>query len=193
MSPAQRFTQVDAFTNQPFTGNPAEVCVLAAARDAGWMQQVASEMNLAETAFLVPGREGFDLRWFTPTVEVSLCGHATLASAHVLWQDGHIAAGDAARFHTKSGLLTCTRAGDWITMDFPAEPARLVPRNEALMRGLGVNAIWVGKNRMDYLVEVKTEEEVRAVRPIFDLLAEVPVRGVMVTSVSENTDYDFVS
>src|SRR2546423_15248074 len=111
--------QVDAFTDRPFAGNPAAVCVLPAARDDEWMRAVAREMNLSETAFLVPRADGYDLRWFTPAVEVALCGHATLASAHALWETGQLAADTQARFHTLSGLLTATRRGDWIELDFP--------------------------------------------------------------------------
>src|SRR5437867_846256 len=113
---------VDAFTDRPFAGNPAGVCLLEAPRDAEWMQDVAREMNLSETAFLVPHEgDGFDLRWFTPTVEVSLCGHATLASAHVLWESGTLGARETARFHTQSGLLSAARRGGTIEMDFPAK------------------------------------------------------------------------
>src|SRR6187397_159344 len=110
-------TQVDAFADKPFTGNPAAVCVLPEARDAAWMQAVGMEMNLSETAFLARRTDGFDLRWFTPSVEVALCGHATLASAHVLWEEGHLDPNQQARFHTKSGLLTADRAGAWIELD----------------------------------------------------------------------------
>src|SRR5258707_11369295 len=126
-----RITQVDAFTNRPFSGNPAAVCILPKAPDPAWMLDVAREMNLAETAFLVPQRDGYDLRWFTPAVEVDLCGHATLASAHVLWEDGHIKEEADARFHTRSGLLTCKRNNGWIEMNFPAklaEPAEAPPQ-----------------------------------------------------------------
>src|SRR5579864_7654229 len=118
-----RIVQVDAFTNRPFSGNPAAVCVLPAERPEAWMSQVAREMNLSETAFLVPNGDGFDLRWFTPAVEVALCGHATVASAHVLWQDGHLRLGEQARFQTKSGRLTADQRGEWIELDFPAKCA----------------------------------------------------------------------
>jgi len=107
-------TQVDAFTSQPFAGNPAAVCILSKAPEERWMRNVAREMNLSETAFLVPQDGGYNLRWFTPAVEVDLCGHATLASAHVLWEEGHLAAGAQARFHTRSGLLLADRLGEWI-------------------------------------------------------------------------------
>ena len=110
--------QVDAFTDRPFAGNPAGVCVLDEPRKDAWMQAVASEMNLSETAFLVPNGDAYDLRWFTPALEVDLCGHATLASAHVLWQTGRLAPTQRAEFHTKSGLLSAERQGDWIELDF---------------------------------------------------------------------------
>src|SRR5881394_4226552 len=119
--------QVDAFTDRPFAGNPAAVCLLPAAAETQWMQDVAREMNLSETAFLVPRSDGFDLRWFTPAVEVDLCGHATLASAHVLWEDGRLAGTAQARFHTRSGLLTADQNGAWIELDFPATPAAAAP------------------------------------------------------------------
>lgn len=189
----QSIVHVDSFTGVPFRGNPAAVCVMSAPGEGAWMANVAREMNLSETAFLHPIEDGYTLRWFTPSVEVALCGHATLASAHVLWQDGHLTPETPARFHTKSGLLTCTLAGGWITMDFPAEPPRMVDPPGALLRGLDVKPRWVGKNRMDYLVELESEEAVRSVRPIFDLLAEVPVRGVMVTSLATGKEYDYVS
>ncbi|HEX5503625.1 MAG TPA: PhzF family phenazine biosynthesis protein [Thermomicrobiales bacterium] len=189
----QPITQVDAFTATPFVGNPAAVCLLAAPRDDRWLQRVAREMNLSETAFLVRRDDGFDLRWFTPAVEVDLCGHATLASAHVLWEEGHLAPGERARFHTRSGLLTAGREGEWIWLDFPAEPAEPAPAPADLARALGVAPVWVGKNRFDYLVEVATEAEVRGLRPDFGLLAAIPTRGVIVTSPAASGEYDFVS
>src|SRR5919198_4042739 len=113
--------QVDAFTDQPFGGNPAAVCLLPAPRGEDWMQMVAREMNLSETAFLHRENDGWRLRWFTPAVEVALCGHATLASAHVLWETGQLGPGETARFHTRSGLLTAVRTGSGIEMNFPAK------------------------------------------------------------------------
>ncbi|HYN07761.1 MAG TPA: PhzF family phenazine biosynthesis protein [Vicinamibacterales bacterium] len=185
--------QVDAFTSQPFEGNPAAVCVLPAPRDAVWMQNVAREMNLSETAFLVRRDSGFDLRWFTPAVEVDLCGHATLASAHALWEGGHLPAGDVANFHTKSGLLTARKLDDWIELNFPATPASPVPAPEGLAAALGVSPRFVGKSRFDYLVEVENEAIVRNLRPDFSRLRELPVRGVMVTSAATTPGLDFVS
>src|SRR5262249_3886623 len=177
-----RIVQVDAFTDTPFAGNPAAVCVLPAPREAPWMQQVAREMNLSETAFLCRRPDGFDLRWFTPVIEVPLCGHATLASAHVLWEDGHLSADTVAHFHTRSGLLTATPQRAWIRLDFPALPPEPVVAPEALVQALHASPLYMGQNRSAYLVEVATEEIVRTLQPDFTLLQTLPVRGVIVTS-----------
>lgn len=185
--------QVDAFTDRPFTGNPAAVCVLPQARDEKWMQNVALEMNLSETAFLVKQADGFDLRWFTPTVEVDLCGHATLASAHVLWEKGYLKPDEQARFHTRSGLLLAVRKDGWIELDFPLEPEEQTDAPAGLTESLGVTPKYVGKTRFDYLVEVESEETIRQLKPDMRKLATLPVRGVMVTSASSSKDYDFVS
>jgi len=189
----QHITQVDAFTDTPFGGNPAAVCLLAEPADARWMQQVAREMNLAETAFLHKQEDGFHLRWFTPAVEVDLCGHATLASAHVLWEEGHLRPGEHARFSTRSGRLSATRQGAWIELDFPATPATPADAPAELAQALGVEFAYVGKNQFDYLVEVDSEERLRALKPDMNLLERVPVRGVIVTSRSASPEYDFVS
>ncbi len=190
----QRVVQVDAFTSRPFAGNPAAVCVLPRpAGDEQWMQNVAREMNLSETAFLVRQKDGYNLRWFTPAVEVALCGHATLASAHVLWEDGHIKADDQARFHTKSGLLTADRRGDWIELDFPVKLEEPSETPAGLAEALGAKPKYVGKNQFDYLVEVESESEVRTLNPDFTRLAKLPVRGIIVTSRSALKEYDFVS
>jgi PhzF family phenazine biosynthesis protein len=186
-------TQVDAFTDRPFAGNPAAVCVLPEAADATWMQAVAREMNLSETAFLVRRADGFDLRWFTPAVEVGLCGHATLASAHVLWEDGHLRPDEPARFWTRSGLLTATRRDGWIELDFPAKPPQPAEPPPGLMAALGVAARYVGRNEFDYLVEVDSEATLRSVRPDFTALRAIPVRGTVVTSRADAPEYDFVS
>jgi PhzF family phenazine biosynthesis protein len=183
--------QVDAFTGRAFAGNPAAVCILPEARDAAWMQSVAAEMNLAETAFLVKQAGGYDLRWFTPAVEVSLCGHATLASAHVLWQDGHLPPGADARFHTLSGLLTARKDGDWIELDFPARPETAAPAPEGLAAALGAEPTYTGRNALDYIVELDSEETVRSLKPDLGVIAKLPVRGLMVTA--RGTQYDFVS
>ncbi|MBO7745579.1 PhzF family phenazine biosynthesis protein [Paenibacillus sp. MWE-103] len=188
---------IDAFASAPFRGNPAAVCLLEEKRDAEWMQRVAAEMNLPETAFLLrDGADSYGLRWFTPTQEVELCGHATLASAHYLWTNGLLAPGRQARFHTLSGILTADRTADGITLDFPAEPALPATAPEELIQGLGLIPRYTGRNRMDYLVEVDSEETVRALRPDFALLARVNARGVIVTSRGSDEAeprYDFVS
>jgi PhzF family phenazine biosynthesis protein len=193
---AQTITQVDAFADRPFAGNPAAVCVLEQPRDASWMQFVAREMNLSETAFLVKRNGGFDLRWFTPTTEVDLCGHATLASAHVLWEQGHLPAGETAVFRTKSGELTARKKEAWIEMDFPATPAETVALRE-IEKMIGKNARHVGRSRFDYLVEVESEEDVRAIRPDFTKIRELGTRGLIVTSQASGqasgAAYDYVS
>ena len=189
--------QVDAFTDRPFAGNPAGVCLLQAASpraaDEAWMQAVAREMNLPETAFLVPARDGFGLRWFTPAVEVDLCGHATLASAWVLFEQGLLAAGRTARFHTRSGLLSARLRDGWIELDFPAEPASSAEAPKVLLEALTVKPLFVGRNRFDYLVEVDSEPIVRGLAPDLRRLAALRERGVMVTSRSDSPQYDFVS
>ena len=187
--------QVDAFTEMPFAGNPAAVCVLPAPRDARWMQDVARELNLSETAFLHPHPpdDGYDLRWFTPAVEVDLCGHATLASAHVLWQDGHLPRDRSARFHTRSGLLTAIAQGDWIELDFPATPAAPAPAPPGLAAALAGVPRWIGRSKFDYLVELDSEDTVRRLQPDFAALERVEARGVIVTSRATTPGYDFVS
>jgi PhzF family phenazine biosynthesis protein len=185
--------QVDAFTDAPFAGNPAAVCVLPEPRPDRWMQDVAREMNLSETAFLLKQEDGYSLRWFTPAVEVALCGHATLASAHVLWEAGHLQPGQQARFHTLSGLLTADQRGEWIEMDFPAKLEEAAPAPEGLTEALGVTPRYVGKNVFDYLVEVESEEVVRGLKPDITLLAQVEARGVIVTSRASRPGTDFVS
>ena len=188
-----RIVQVDAFTNRPFAGNPAAVCVLDQPKPDQWMRDVAREMNLFETAFLTPQNGGFRLRWLTPAVEVDLCGHATVASAHVLWQDGHLPAGRQARFHTRSGLLLADPRGEWIELDFPAKPAVEAEAPTRLLPALGlVQARFVGRNAFDYLVEVDSEETLRALAPDHGTLRKVPVRGVIVTAPAR-AEFDFVS
>lgn len=190
--------QVDAFTNKPFSGNPAAVCIVTAPQDERWMQDVAQEMNLSETAFLLEQEDGYNLRWFTPKVEVELCGHATLASAHVLWELGYLEPKFQARFHTASGLLTAERKtgssdGDWIVLDFPAEPEEPADAPPGLADALGVKPLYVGKNRFDYLVQIESEDSLRALEPDYSALAQLPCRGIIVTCQSGVPNYDFVS
>ncbi|WP_422927354.1 PhzF family phenazine biosynthesis protein [Singulisphaera sp. PoT] len=192
----QTVVQVDAFTDRPFAGNPAAVCVLPEPGDDRWMQDVAREMNLSETSFLHREGDAFRLRWFTPVVEVDLCGHATLAAAHVLWQDGHLDEGSTARFQTRSGLLTASFNDGWITLDFPSKP--IVPTATSFTKdvaALAVNAPveFAGLNEFDGLVEVESEDVVRALRPDIARIAAIPVRGLIVTGRSKTSEFDFVS
>ncbi len=188
-----RLTTVDAFTATPFAGNPAAVCLLPAPRDEAWMRAVAREMNLAETAFLVRQGEDFGLRWFTPAVEIDLCGHATLASAHVLWEEGHLPDGTEARFHTRSGLLRAARRDGWITLDFPATPPVACEPMPDILEALGVPIRLSARTPFDYLVEVDSEATLRALTPDFALLAGLGARGVIVTSKASTPGIDFVS
>jgi len=185
--------QVDAFTDRRFAGNPAAVCLLEGPADEGWMQTVAAEMNLSETAFLHPLGEGFGLRWFTPTVEVALCGHATLASAHVLWETGRLEPGAEARFETKSGLLTAQRDGEWIWLDFPAMPPSAAEAPAGLLEAVGTPSAQVYRGGEDYIVEIDSEAAVRSLRPDLGALAAIKARGVAVTAPASMDGYDFVS
>ncbi|HEY3296641.1 MAG TPA: PhzF family phenazine biosynthesis protein [bacterium] len=185
---------VDSFTEVPFKGNPAGVCLLSEAKDAAWMQNVAAEMKHAETAFLVSRAEGYDLRWFTPAVEVNLCGHATLASAHILFQEGRVKPGEPIRFFTRSGELKARREGDMIVLDFPTQPAQEIAPPPHLLEALGgVEPLFVGQNDDDYLVCVSSAEMVKALSPDFAQLKRFDVRGVIVTASDNQSGVDFVS
>ena len=185
------FTQVDAFTAEPFAGNPAAVVVLDRPVATTWMRHLARELNLSETAFLVPeAGGGFGLRWFTPTVEVDLCGHATLAAAHVLWESGRLDASSPARFFTRSGPLTAELGPEgWITMNFPADPVGRFPApGDSMAEVLGIaeaDLVAVESGRFDLLVEVASAELVRSLRPDLGKLALLPHRGLIVTSRAE--------
>jgi PhzF family phenazine biosynthesis protein len=192
--------QIDAFTREPFKGNPAAVCLLDKPAETDWMQKVAMEMNLSETAFVAPRADGgFDLRWFTPTIEVPLCGHATLASSHALWETGKLDAGEIARFYTLSGWLTAKRVGEAIEMDFPAifsEPADLP---QPLANALGLDPQDVSCHRArdkqngNILLELKEEESVKELKPNFEFLRRQFDSGVIVTARGTSSTYDFVS
>jgi len=184
---------VDAFTDQAFAGNPAAVCYLPNWPEDRWLQLIAREMNLSETAFLVKNAAGFDLRWFTPTLEVDLCGHATLAPAHVLWQEGIVKSTASIQFSTRSGILKADRIDGEIQLDFPLKPEKPADPPPDLVEALGASPVYVGKNQFDYLVELKSEEELRGLAPDFRLLAKVQARGVIVTSRSVDSRFDFVS
>jgi PhzF family phenazine biosynthesis protein len=183
---------VDAFTDRPFAGNPAAVCLLPAWKENAWLQAVARDMNLSETAYLVKQPNHFDLRWFTPSVEVDLCGHATLASAHILWQQGQTAS-EEIRFSTKSGILKATRHGDDIELDLPLKPEEPAQAPPGLLEALGASAKYVGKNQFDYLVEVESESHLRQLAPDFKRLTTLSVRGIIVTSRSADPRFDFMS
>ena len=169
------------------------MCFLPAPRDEAWMQQVASEMNLSETAFLVPREDVFSLRWFTPAAEVDLCGHGTLAAAHALWQSGRLEHADRAHFHTRSGLLTADLEGDLIWLDFPMLPEGPATSPSGLVEALGIEPRYVGRFASELLVEVETEEQVRGLSPDFSALRALPEEAVVVTGRSSSPDYDFVS
>lgn len=184
---------IDAFADRPYTGNPAAVCLLDQAREDQWMQAVAAEMNLSETAFLVARADGvWDLRWFTPKTEVDLCGHATLASAHVLWHEygiGH----KILQFHTRSGWLTASCEGELISLDFPADPPEPISTFDVLIEALCSEPDSVCRGCEDLLVVLAHADVVRGLEPDLFRLETLDVRGVIVTAVSDRPEYDFIS
>jgi PhzF family phenazine biosynthesis protein len=184
---------IDAFASGPFAGNPAAVCLLERPAPEGWMQALAAELGLSETAFLVPEGEAFGLRWFTPAAEVDLCGHATLASAHALWEEGQLAPGGEAHFRTKSGLLTARHQDGLVWLDFPSTPPMAADPPEGLLAALGLSStLYTGRSRFDVLVEVAEPETVHTLMPDVAALREVDTRGVIVTARGEGKA-DFVS
>lgn len=184
---------VNAFTDQPFTGNPAAVCLLSESKDAEWMQKVAREINLPTTAFVNDTNGEFSLRWFTPTTEIPICGHGTLTSAHILWETGYLRTEDPASFSTQSGVLTACMKDGWIQLDFQSAPDQQISFPDKLINALGVVPTYVGKNQLDYIVEVESDDVVRNLTPDIDAIAQLPVRGVIVTSRSNSDKFDFVS
>jgi PhzF family phenazine biosynthesis protein len=193
MNHAPRYYIVDAFTDQPFAGNPAAVVPLASWPSNQWMQRVAMELNLSETAYIVGGDGNYELRWFTPTTEVELCGHATLASAHTLWQHGYANNSSPITFHTHSGPLVCTRRDDSIELDFPLTAAAETAPPDLLQQALRVSPIFVGKSPFDYLVVVDNADIVREIAPDFPLLKQIAARGFIVTAASDQDGLDFIS
>lgn len=194
--PTIPYYQVDAFTPRPFRGNPAGVCLLDQPRPDAWMQDLAAEVKHSETAYLLPEADGYRLRWFTPGAEVDLCGHATLASAHILFETGRLAPTAQARFFTRSGLLTARQSGGWIELNFPATPAQPAAAPEGLLDALGIQkALYVGKNIFDYLVEAPGESDVRGLQPDFRALKAFDARGIIVTARGAGGpgEFDFIS
>ncbi len=193
---------VDAFADKPFTGNPAAVCITNKALNEDIMQKIAFEMNLSETAFLVRTKSGtkskdaqeFNLRWFTPQAEVDLCGHATLASSHILYSAGICDKNEPINFHTKSGVLTSVNKGnDTYEMDFPAIEQDVIDYPHELEVALGIKPVYVGMTKWNYVVELENEEEVRNVQPDFALLEKLQGWGTIITAKSSMKGYDFVS
>jgi PhzF family phenazine biosynthesis protein len=195
MSRNVRVIVVDAFTAEPFRGNPAAVCLLHQEGSASWMQAIAAEMNLSETAFVRPRPDDdFSIRWFTPTVEVPLCGHATLASAHVLWEEELASREQPVTFHAQSGLLTARREGDWICLDFPALPVEQCAAPGGLSEALGCRPLSAHRSQSGaYLVEVDSERTVRELRPNIAQLRSGEFNVCIVTARSDSAAYDFVS
>jgi PhzF family phenazine biosynthesis protein len=189
----QSYFVVDAFTDRPFSGNPAAVVPLTKWEKDEWLQNVAMEMNLAETAFFVPNALGYALRWFTPKTEVDLCGHATLASAIVLAHLGKLPDGASVGFETRSSILTASRQGSQIRLDFPALIAKPSDPPAELLRSLDVTPRYVGRNKFDFLIEVESERSLRSITPDFKRLVKVDCRGIIVTSPSDDPRFDFVS
>jgi PhzF family phenazine biosynthesis protein len=187
--------QVDAFADRPFAGNPAAVCILPAPRGERWMQDLAREMNLSETAFLQRRDDGYDLRWFTPAIEVDLCGHATVASAHVLWEEGFLRPEEEARFHSRSGRLSAAREGEWIELDFPGERPRPIEPPRELLAALGAAARFTGEGRLGRLtdfVELESEAALRGLKPDLALLRTLKARATIVTARSASPEFDYV-
>jgi PhzF family phenazine biosynthesis protein len=185
--------QVDSFTDQPFKGNPAGVCLLDAVRPDDWMRAVAAEMNLSETAFVIKQGQDYSLRWFTPTVEMDLCGHATLAAAHILWETERVPGEALIRFHTRSGQLTISRNREWIEMDFPLRPYHEVAENEGVVDAVGAVPDEVYQSGENLLFVYESEKIIRALTPNFSALKTYEYHGLIVTAPSDSPQFDFVS
>jgi len=190
-----KFCTVDTFTDTLFKGNPAAVCVVEEFPSDDFMQNIATEVNLSETAFIVPLNDNhFDIRWFTPMTEVALCGHATLAAAHVLWTEMEIVTREEIYFESKSGVLKAWRDDDGITLDFPAHYVEPISIPEGLLEALGVSPVYVGRANDDCLVELHSAQEVIDLAPDTARLADIDCRGVIITAeATPDADYDFVS
>lgn len=192
VEPVYPIYTVDAFADAPFRGNPAGVCFLMGHQPEEWMQQLAMEMNLSETAFFMHKGDVFSLRWFTPAAEVDLCGHATLATAHIIWESQVVGIDEMIKFETRSGILTAKRKGDWIELDFPAKRAQSAPAPDGLLESIGIEAAGCFRNQFDYLLELPTAEDIRDIKPDFKALSKVDCRGVMVTAPSDVEGQDYI-
>ena len=190
---SQKIIQVDAFTNQPFRGNPAAVCLMEKAADEMWMQNGALEMNLSETAFLYPIDGGYYLRWFTPKAEVNLCGHATLASAHVLFNDGYVDMNSTIKFNTRSGWLYAVKEDDWIVLDFPNIPPKQIEKPKGIAEIIGAEPLYAGVFSKDTFVELESDEIVRSLKPNLSAFSKLPNPDLVVTAVDSTGQADFVS
>lgn len=179
--------QIDAFANRVFEGNPAAICPLDAWLDDSILQSIAEENNLSETAYFVPSEQGFHIRWFTPTSEVDLCGHATLATAYVIFNILCYSK-NTITFESKSGNLIVSRKGDLIIMDFPAKPPEQCPIPDALIEGLGKKPTAVLSSD-DYVAVFETEEDILSISPAFNKLNELELRGIAVTAPGSETDF----
>jgi len=184
---------VDAFAEEAFSGNPAAVVFLDGPRDDAWRAAAAREFNLSETAFVEAEGESFRLRWFTPTVEVPLCGHGTLAAAHALWESGRLPLDKEARFETKSGPLTARRDGAWIILDLPSQPAAAAKPPKGLLDAIKDTPLWLGENESSFILELDSEETVRAAKPDLRALVAITPKALILTAAARRQQYDFVS
>lgn len=185
--------QVDAFTDEMFKGNPAAVCLLMKPRETSWMQSVAREMNLSETAFVSQRKDGFNLRWFTPQAEVDLCGHATLSAAHVIWEAGVIPAEREIHFHTLSGWLAATMDRGWIELDFPSARPTVADVPEEYIKALGAEPEFCFRSGDKWLLEFPDESDIYEIKPDFVALRQYSGRGLIITARSEKPGIDFIS
>ncbi|MFE4429128.1 PhzF family phenazine biosynthesis protein [Peribacillus butanolivorans] len=187
-------TIINTFTDQPFRGNPAAVCFFSEEKNTEWMQQIAKETNLPVTAFIINlHKNECSLRWFTPSIEIPICGHGTLASSFFLWGKGYAQKNKPIVYQTKSGVLTSKLVDGMVQLEFPSLIEKEAIAPDLLIKALGVVPTYVGQNKWDYLIEVQSEEIVRNLNPDIDLIAQLPIRGIIVTSQSDSSEYDFVS
>lgn len=187
------FYIVDSFTSKPFSGNPAAIFLLEKEISDELKQKIANEINLSETAFVLQQDQNFILRWFTPTKEAGLCGHATLAAAHMLWETGVLNKDEEAVFETRSGILKARKNNDLVEMDFPVEAPFEVECPEGLLKAIDAKPIFVGKNRIDYLAVYESDEFIKKVNPDYGYLKKLDCRGLIISAKSTSDKYDFVS